>query len=512
MSTKKPVDSIRVRMYRHGFGDCFLLSFLHAEERVFSMLIDCGIKKNTSREECSIEEVIADLKTTLTPVGAKRPHLDVLVATHEHWDHVAYFHPEPKEYFKDFEIGQVWLAWTENPKDQEARTINSRLRQGAAALQMAVTKVAASTTELAGSDRKSATSRERFTRALDDVLGFYGTSLVSSKGIKFKDKSKVSVQTQVAMENLIRLGKKGGGLKYFSPGTTVDAGLIPEGVRVYVLGPPKNSLINKSNPSGGKNKETYMGIDHTGLTSFVDGLLSAAGNADGHSLSSPFAAEVGMDFKAARANPFFRGHPKSAENGAFQGTYFNPDQSYRRIDSSWLDITGQLALQLDGAINNTSLVLAIELADSGKVLLFPGDAQVGSWLSWHDYTWKVEQHGKTQERTAQDLLENTVLYKVSHHGSHNATVKAKGLELMTHPELVAMIPEQEDCYNGILYEPLMDVLKEKCKGRVLVSADVNHPPMEVLKGKRPDGITAKEWKEFRDRVEVSDVFVEYTVK
>ncbi len=34
MSTKNQVDAIKVRMYRHGFGDCFLLSFMHGEDRI----------------------------------------------------------------------------------------------------------------------------------------------------------------------------------------------------------------------------------------------------------------------------------------------------------------------------------------------------------------------------------------------------------------------------------------------------------------------------------------------
>ncbi len=511
MSTKKRVDSIKVRMYRHGFGDCFLLSFMHGEERVFSMLIDCGIKKNTKRDECPIEKVIEDLEVTLTPKGQKRPVLDVLVATHEHWDHVAYFHPNPKDLFKDFDIGQVWLAWTENPRDKEAATINSRLRQGAAALQLAATKLAA-TDSLAASagDTKAAAARDSFMKSLDAVLGFYGASLTSEKGIKYKDKGTISLQTQEAMEHLIGLGKKGGGLKYFTPGTTVDAKLVPEGINVYVLGPPKSSLINKSNPSGGAAKETYLGIDHTGMTSFIDGLLGASANGDGASLACPFAADVGIDAKAAEKNDYFQRDISSPKTGEFQGTYFHPDEAYRRIDANWLDMAGQLALQLDGAINNTSLVLAIELAESGKILLFPGDAQVGSWLSWHDHTWKVERDGKTVTRTAQDLLENTVLYKVSHHGSHNATVKAKGLEMMTHPDLVAMIPEQEGCYNGILYKPLLEVLSEKSKGRVLVSADSHHDPEQLLK-ERPEGVSAKDWKEFKEHVVVNPLYVEYTL-
>ena len=54
-SSKPVVDSIKVRMYRHGFGDCFLLSFFDGKNRIFSILIDCGIKLNTRSDDVPIE-------------------------------------------------------------------------------------------------------------------------------------------------------------------------------------------------------------------------------------------------------------------------------------------------------------------------------------------------------------------------------------------------------------------------------------------------------------------------
>jgi hypothetical protein len=511
MATNDSVDSIKVRMYRQGFGDCFLLSFYCREQRVLTMLIDCGIKYNTKSVDVPIEDVIADLKATLTPAGETKPQLDVLVATHEHWDHISYFHPtRSPDYFGDFEIGQVWLAWTENPNDDEAVTINSRLRDGAVALQCAAKRLRDSQQE--GMEQiedmyfgfSLNQGRMEFNQKMDDVLGFYGvTSLkeVSDSGIKYNPNGKISTLTQQAMEHLISLGANGGGIKYFSPGTTVDKRLLPPGVNVYVLGPPRSSLINKSNPSRGHAHETYMSIDDSGMTSFIDGLLGldASGDGNSHGGASPFGEGVGIEKDEAEEVRFF------AE------TYFAQHDAYRKIEHNWLDIAGQFALQLDGAINNTSLVLAIELADSGKVLLFPGDAQVGSWLSWHDFQWESREGSGTETRTAQDLLKHTVLYKVSHHGSHNATVRDKGLELMTHPDLVAMMPEKEDCYSGIPYEPLMERLNELCKGRVLVSADVNFPPEELLTD-RPAELTAGQWASFKKDLVIERLYVEYTIR
>ena len=42
--------------------------------------------------------------------------LDVLVATHEHWDHLSGFE-QARELFDESKVGQVWVAWTEDPED-----------------------------------------------------------------------------------------------------------------------------------------------------------------------------------------------------------------------------------------------------------------------------------------------------------------------------------------------------------------------------------------------------------
>jgi hypothetical protein len=83
--------------------------------------------------------------------------------------------------------------------------------------------------------------------------------------------------------------------------------------------------------------------------------------------------------------------------------------------------------------------------------------------------------------------------------------------MMTHPDLVAMIPEKEKSYNGILYQPLMDELEAQCKGRVLVSADANHPPEALLKT-RPSGLTQAEWQAFKKTVTVKPEYIEIEIE
>lgn len=159
---------------------------------------------------------------------------------------------------------------------------------------------------------------------------------------------------------------------------------------------------------------------------------------------------------------------------------YDAEDAWRRIDGDWTRRTADLALQLDSLTNNTSLVLAIERVVDGKVLLFPADAQEGNWLSWHDpkMRWTVNDDGDEREVTAADLLARTVFYKVGHHGSHNATAKGSGLELMG-DDLVAFIPVDRAIALGrnpkgswkMPAQALYERLLQKCNGRV-VRADI----------------------------------------
>src|SRR5262249_22785415 len=144
-------------------------------------------------------------------------------------------------------------------------------------------------------------------------------------------------------------------------------------------------------------------------------------------------------------------------------------QSWRRIDADWMGAAAEFALQLDSATNNSSLALAFELTKTGKVLLFVADAQVGNWLSWQDLSWKL---GDDETATGPDLLRRTVFYKVGHHGSHNATLKAKGLEMMASDDLVAFIPVDEAMaktkhWNNMPLAGLLKELETRSHGRVV---------------------------------------------
>jgi hypothetical protein len=177
--------------------------------------------------------------------------------------------------------------------------------------------------------------------------------------------------------------------------------------------------------------------------------------------------------------PFFQQHYWGEDTDSKE-----QNQTWRSIDSSWLDSSSSLALQLDSATNNTCLVLAFELAD-GDVLLFPADAQVGNWLSWQDLKWRVDG----EEITGPDLLRRTIFYKVGHHGSHNATLRDLGLEEMKKSLKLAFVPVDRAMaikkrWNQMPLNELMKRLNEITEDRVVrIDEDI---PAKLSKVMVPD--------------------------
>ena len=127
-----------------------------------------------------------------------------------------------------------------------------------------------------------------------------------------------------------------------------------------------------------------------------------------------------------------------------------------------------------------SRALAIELEENGRILLFPADAQVGNWRSWHTVKWQGRDG-----ITAEDLLNRTVCYKVGHHASHNATLGDKGLEMMTSPDLLAVIPLNREMAKkkrwNMPYVKLFERLKTKTNNRTYITDDDDDHPFVTRK-------------------------------
>jgi Metallo-beta-lactamase superfamily len=461
--------AVRVRMYRQGLGDCFLLSFPKKSGGEFLVLIDCGVILGTPNAADLMKAVAQDiLKTTSKKI-------DVLVATHEHWDHVSGF-DQAKDEFEKLSVRQVWLAWTENPHDELARSLREERAHRLAALWLGVGQL---------QQRLAANSPAQMT--LDQaagVLSFFGIDVEQDQppAAGFGAAAAAAGGRTGAAMKWVR--EKTPSPKFWMPGDMIDL-TAETGVRVYVLGPPRNrTQLFKDLPTR-KGRETYEEAK-TRLAAteraFFAGILGANGAGTpqtGFDPSSPFDAKYRIPPADAHGLEFFCDH--------YFGSSQGDAEAWRRIESEWASGAAELALQLDSDTNNTSLALAFELPD-GRVLLFPGDAQVGNWESWHDdgsgktCIWKAGQ----REITAEALLNRTVLYKVGHHGSHNATLREKGLEMMTSADLVAMVPvdvyvaHKKKHWMRMPFNPLMTRLADVTHGR-LVQADQTLKALSALR-------------------------------
>jgi glyoxylase-like metal-dependent hydrolase (beta-lactamase superfamily II) len=97
----------KIRMYRQGLGDCFLISVPRKGDRPYHVMIDCGVILGTADPSTIMTKVVENIVAT---TGGE---IDLLIATHEHWDHLSGF-IQAKDSFDKLKVREVWLGWTED--------------------------------------------------------------------------------------------------------------------------------------------------------------------------------------------------------------------------------------------------------------------------------------------------------------------------------------------------------------------------------------------------------------
>lgn len=322
--------AITVRMYNVGFGDAFLVS-IPAADRVRRILFDCG--SIAAPADRPIEGVVARIVADATGSdGVAR--IDVVVATHRHRDHVSGFGLPP---WSGVEVGEVWMPWTEDPADPEARGIRELQSKLALALQA------------------------HLAAAPDAEASFLvGNALTNEKAMR-----------------TLHSGFAGAPRRRFLPtpearDRTFTSDALP-GVTIHVLGPSRDrKAIRDMTPPKG---EAYLRLQE------------AAADAAAGRPPAPFAPQF--------IDP---APPPLAE----------PERQKIRDAAIFSDMDAAVAL--DQAVNGTSLMLVLEVA--GTRLLFPGDAQWGTWAA------------AMKEPAWEELLRSVTFYKVGHHGSENATPRS----------------------------------------------------------------------------------------
>ena len=395
---------VRIRMYRPGLGECFLLTFPRLGQP-FHMLIECGVILGTPNAAQKMKQVVNDIRQ------ATGGRLDLVVATHRHWDKVSGF-VQAKDEFDKMKIGSVWLPWIEDPHDADA----VKLRRGTG-----------------------------------PTPGFN------------------------AIENLRKMSRQ---VLYLRGGDgPLKLESVP-GVQVFILGPPSVS------PDYDRAKAAFKESQKTA--------------------ASPFDESYRISSSDAKNQPAFAGY--------FGGGGSQRSEDWRQIGKKAKLVTPRFRVGFEETLNDSSLVMAIELAgDAGesKVLLFPGDAQTASWLSWYEYVWPATAPpDDPRATTCRKLLQQTVFYKVSHHGSHSGTPLELGLEMMTSPELVAMISvDHAMALNKRWMMPSPDVvaaLSEKTRGRVIRSD-------QGVPATFPAALSTPERQQFSRSVSSKELYIDYVV-
>jgi beta-lactamase superfamily II metal-dependent hydrolase len=489
-----PRSGIKVRMYRQGHGDCFLLAFRQENGDPFYMLIDCGMKKGSKlvREIREVAENIRD---------ATGGHLHLVAITHEHEDHVSGFRSE-KAVFGALTIDKLWLAWTEDPENDFANGLRKKYKDTLLGL-------------VSAADRLQG-ARDPFDRRVKDTVEALLEFELSDEERGFAAAEPAKIKGITNKEGILIVKKRaeqGQGTEYLRP--HMEPRTLPnvDGVRFFVLGPPEHEAKLKDMDPKGEEEFHFAATEER---AFLAAVAGAAGTAAEQEAYQPFEPRHRIPSSAAA------GHP---EHGEFFETRYglakeypeDDDRGWRKIDADWLRGAEQFALRMNNYINNTSLVLAIELPRSKKVLLFVGDAQRGNWVSWAEKGWTAANGlAGDEEVTVSDLLGRTVFYKVGHHGSHNATMNKGGLREMAQgkfaDQFVAMIPANEKWALALKPDPwihplpaIYHALLEKAKGRVLVMDREPEAPS-------PQVLSAAKWQQFLDNSVRNDLFYEFTVE
>ncbi len=347
--------TVRVRMYQVGFGDCFLISVEYDEplpdgrtER--HLLIDYGSTRSArdGRAKGRMRDVAALIEDHTHGV------LDVVALTHRHKDHLFGFADDTGDAtLRRLTPARVLRPWTEDPRlqpDATSPTTGTTALIGAASVSFAA--------GLAGAQA----AVEHLSKASglhQDVLAAAADEVKNPDAIKLLDD----------------LSEPDRG-RYLSAGADPGITELVPGLTVTVLGPP----TVEQDPRVARQREDDK--DEFWMLRLRASLEAAAGT--------------------------------ETSSGALRDVDLGPGPVRWLVDrlaAQRSHSAARLVRHLDDALNNTSLVLLLQIG--GLSMLFPGDAQIENWQYTLDRL--------TDQPELRTRLRDIDLYKVGHHGSRNAT-------------------------------------------------------------------------------------------
>jgi len=310
--------AIRVRMYRVGFGDFFLLT-VPGKAGPQHILIDCGVHAGNIK---SMPDCVADLAEA---TGGK---LALVIVTHYHADHLSGFATQ-SDAFAKFEVDMVWITNRLDPGDDASSRFKTQLHGLAIALRMQLLLRLQ-----AGEDPIARQALAKVDNALGVGLGVSGSA---------NDK---------ALEVVTRGFKNKPQVRYYEAGQEPELPAALQGaLDAEVLGPAPKRVADQFATSDNK------------LAQYL-----AAAEADGLPDTTAFAPFDGDWLVDASAYG----------DDAFRP--WNAGDMEKALHDLQPDTLAAAADVIDGTLNNQSLVVLFTCRN--KKLLFVGDAQWGNWAYW----------------------------------------------------------------------------------------------------------------------------------
>jgi hypothetical protein len=413
---------IRVRMYRVGFGDFFLVSVLGGDGKPVHFIVDCGVFKGTTQtgDIGSIEAAVGDMART---TGGQ---VALIIMTHRHADHIAGF-ARCAETFKTLTVGGVWMPIWETEYEPTALKFQAELTRTALGLQKHFFALGA------GASEGQNTARKYMENAIGEGVGA-GAVAAAKSG-----------PNAVALD-LLKHGFTGVTPRYYKGGdpAQLPTALIDTGLSAQILGPPPVADIDLMKLMDlQKNVGQYLaeedGDDVEGFAPF------------GSEWETDPAKEPAKGEREFYTPESFREWVQGARKSSGPVPKEEAQRARvaaQRVLSESLPIAALTAAkQLDAFLNNQSLVVLFTL--KGKKLLFVGDAQAGNWEHWlFDTDTPDKKASGTMDAVARQVLTSLDFYKVGHHGSGNATPKAAAETMgMEGHKFAAMCSTQADVYG-----------------------------------------------------------------
>jgi hypothetical protein len=415
-------EDLVVRVYRVGFGDCIFLQ-IPDDGAVFSILIDCG---TSAAAKTVLKPVVVHMVENLPKDGDGKPHLDLMVVTHPHSDHIKGFDPA---WLSGVTIDRIWMS--------AFMDLDHPLAQKALAFEQSAFLAAKSLLARSGLhftpdvhvllERSLSLCNSSVLSALREELpATYPRLYIARDVAEHLSPDELSTH-QLSIEN----------------GITSYKGFKDEEISLHILAPEWDI------------DGTYLGKFSAEDSPFTDPLIfGTSGYEEEIDVEGLLSAEL-IDLTAETA-----ANPEPENISA---------RDFRILRNRFLYSAIAFSHEDDALKNDVSVVFLLEW--HGKRLLFTGDAEWrgnGVEAGRRNSSWDVMM-GRPEVKDL--LLQPLDFFKVAHHGSFNGSpfddeTGWQLIEKMVSPDRThVVISTETEVHNNVPFISLMKKFGELAKNK-----------------------------------------------